>query len=164
MAGRTTDFPDGPRIKAFRACVDIVREDPVLSTRLKTLSAWDGSPSDKSPVTPDKCPYLQMSPVTRPNQPNGERNRLAALGISMKIAVAGLVAEDLVNFWDAIEDCFARNKAFRDTTVYCHLQGLAVWQLGIESPGLDAWKARGKMPDQFLMGEGSIVLQINRTA
>lgn len=164
MAGRSTDFADGPRIKAFRACVDIVREDPVLATRIKKLSAWDGSDGDKSPPATGQFPYLQMSPYTIANAPNGERNRMAMLGISMKIAVAGLVAEDLVNFWDAIEDCFVKNKPFRDTTVYCHLQGFAVWQLQITSPGLDAWKARGKAPDQFLMGEGSIVLSINRTA
>lgn len=164
MAGRTTDFADGPRMLVFRAVEAMLRADPVLAARVKTWSTWDGSGNDAMPVASAQAPYLQLSPVMLPSEVQAVGRRVAVLGIRIRVAVSGLVAEDIVNFWDAVEDALTLNKLFQQTTVYCALGRLQCFSHRFETPGIDAWQTRDNPPNQFLEGAGLLVLRISRTA
>lgn len=163
MAARTTSFPDGPRMIVFRAVEAMLREAPELKD-VRTWSTWNGQGLDKMPTATGNFPYLQLSPVMFPNQLLAVGLKAAILGVRIRIAVSGLVAEDIVNFWDAVEDALQINKNFRENTVYCTLQGLRCYSHRFETPGIDAWQSRGNPPSQFLEGAGMLVLRIQRTA
>ena len=164
MAARSTNFKDGPRIIVFRAIAAMLREDPVLADNVRTWSVWDGVGNDAMPTAPAMCPFLQVSPVMFPNQVLAVGRKAAILGVRIRVAVSGLVAEDIVDFWDAVEDALQINAKFRENTVYCTLQGLSCYSHRFETPGIDAWQNRNTPPDQFLEGAGMLVLRISRTA
>jgi hypothetical protein len=165
MASRTTFLPDGPRMKAFRALERVLREDPALAGAVKTWASWRGDGLDKMPLASGMMPYIRLSPVVMPSEIMGVGRSVAVLGVRVEVGVAGLVAEDIVNLWDAVEDAVVREKPFGDTTVMCFLQreGGAFFHRA-ETPGIDAWQTKDNPPQEFLAGAGMIVLRISRPA
>jgi hypothetical protein len=160
MAFRSTDFPTGREMGAFRAVEEILREDPVLAPRVRTWSTWRGEQVDTMPLVPAMCPYLQMSPVMFPDEPMGEGAHKANFGIRMRLAVDGVVAEDIVNFWSAVRGAVVRRKPFRDTNVLCHLQAYHVIALVIQQPAVGAFKTPDDPPLDLLVGAGMILLKV----
>lgn len=164
MSARTTDFKDGPRMIVFRTVEAMLKADPVLADNVKTWSTWDGTGNDKLPFTAQMGPLIQLSPVMLPSETLAVGRRAAILGVRIDTVVAGLIAEDLVNFWDAIEDALQINRPFRESTVYCTLQGVSCYVHRFDSPGIGGWGAHGNPPTMFLEGTGLLVLRISRTA
>jgi hypothetical protein len=163
MPSTADDLPDGPRTLAFQAVEDILREDPVLMGYVKTWSTWRGDGNDTMDVVSTMCPYLQLTPVPLPNRPLGESRREAVLGIDIRIATAGLLANRIINFWDAVEDALVRGKPFRQTNVLCYLQGFHAFYSDLTGPVVGRYGG----PDasnMFLEGTGRMILKISRTA
>lgn len=163
MAGTADDLPDGPRALAFRAVEDILREDPKLDGYVRTWSTWRGDGNDTFEVAASICPYLQISPVAMPNRPLGEGVRTAVLGVNIRIATAGLLANRIMNFWDAVEDAMVRAKPFRDTTVLCYLKEVRAYYSDLTGPAVGKYGG----PDasnMFLEGTGRLILNISRPA
>jgi hypothetical protein len=163
MAARTTPFPDGPRILVFREVERIMRADAGLKP-VKVWSTWDGTMNDAMGITPSMCPYIQLTPLRRPSGPLGVGRRSAVLGIRITAAVSGTIADDLVNFWDAIEDALGIDRTFQQSTVYCTLQSHKAYFHQFTEPGLDAWSSPQNPPVQFLQGSGLLELRISRSA
>lgn len=164
MAARTTSFPDGRRMAGFRALEAILREDPVLAANVRTWSTWDGAGNDAMPASPGMCPFLQLSPVMLPNERMGVTADVANVGVRVTLAVAGLVAEDIVDFWDAVEAALVRGKPFRGTTVLCFLESRGVNNIIIQQPAVDAWRSAEHPPDTFLKGTGLVLLKVRQVA
>lgn len=166
MPTRTTAFPDGPLIRVFRKVEEILKADPVLAGNVRTWSTWDGASTmaDTAPITPSMCPYIQLSPVKLPSDVQAVGRSVVFLGIRITAAVEGLVAEDIVNFWDAIEDSLTLGKQFQGSTAYCTLQGLKAFSHRFVAPGIDAFQSKDNPSHLFLQGSGLLVLRISRTA
>jgi len=164
MASRTTSFATGPMMLVFRKVEEIMRADPVLAQGVKTWSTWNGSANDAMPVTPSMCPYIRLSPISLPPVQQSVSHVAAALGIRIESAVAGLIAEDIVNFWDAIQDSLHIDKPFQGSTAYCTLQGVKAFSHEFTRPGFDAWRNEQNPPTAMLQGTGLLVLRVTRTA
>jgi hypothetical protein len=164
MAARTTSLPDGPRMVAFRAAEEVLRADPALAATIKTWSTWKGEGDDRMPTASGMLPFLQMSPVMLPNESMGVDRKVAVLGVRIRVAVAGLIAEDIVNLWDAVEDALVKGRAFQETTVHCFLNSKHVFVAKLESPAINAWQSATNPPSTFLEGAGMLILRVSRSA
>lgn len=161
MAERTTTFPDGPEMKAFRAVEAILREDPGLLAGGVRFRTYNGDQMDGQAPSSGQCPLLRMSPeVTRDDSPLTQAKSVAHFSIKVEIFAAGLIAEDVVNFWAAVRAAMVRTKPFRDTNVQCFLNREAgIHRSSVTLPGFGAWKG-DKAPDSGLAGHGRIAVEI----
>jgi hypothetical protein len=117
-------LPSRYRGPAFRAVVDIAREDPVLQQYVKSWRVRDGSPEEFNPVTDGELPLIAISPVPRPMTVFSDQDMRLVLQIRFRVFVAGTNVDDLFAVWEAVEDAFVDNKPFRDTTVRAYLCGV----------------------------------------
>jgi hypothetical protein len=161
MAERTTSFPDGPEIRAFRAVEAILREDPTLLAAGASIRSWDGDESDSQAIASGMCPILRISPeVVQPDRPLTQMQATAHLSIRAEIYVAGTIAEDLVNFWAAVRGAMVRQKPFRDTTVQCYLtRQCGATRSMVTLPGFGSWQSQ-VAPDSGLAGVGRIEVEM----
>lgn len=163
MPSTAADLLDGPRTLAFRAVEDILREDPKLAGYVRTWSTWRGDGNDTMDLVSSMCPYLQLTPVPLPNRPLGEGARTAVLGVNIRVATEGLLANRIMNFWDAVEDALVRAKPFRDTNVLCYLQRFRAYYSDLTGPVVGKYGG----PDasnMFLEGTGRLILNVSRPA
>jgi hypothetical protein len=164
MAARSTTFPGGARMRVFRAVEAILKEDPALADRVKTWSSWDGEGGDQMPTASGMLPYLQLSPVVQDTNTWGVEAVAVNFAIRVRIAVPGLVAEDIINYWDAVEDALVRRKPFRDTDVLCYLASQGCDFHVLSRPGFGAWESAKHPPDKYLEGDGLLLLKIRKRA
>lgn len=156
MAIRTTSFPEGRRIRAFRGVEDVLKEDPTLLAAGVNVRSWDGQQPDFAEVASGHCPLIRLAPEVLPNQPITQAKSMARFAVKVEAFVAGSIAEDIVNFWDAIEAAMVRTKPFRDTNVECYLKArCGSVLLLVTEPGFGSW-SRAEPPDQGLAGIGRI--------
>jgi hypothetical protein len=158
MAERTTDFPDGPEIRAFRAVEDILREDPGLLAGNVRILSWNGDQMDSQPISPQfGGPVLRISPeVTRNDTGTTQMQATAHLSIKVEIFVAGFIAEDIVNFWGVVRNAMVRSKQFRDTSVQCYLtRQCGSTRSQVTTPGYGSWQTNNP-PAEGLAGVGRI--------
>lgn len=156
MANRTTNFPDGRRIRAFRGVEAVLRADPGLVAAGVSFRTWDGTQVDSAEVTSGMCPLIRLSPEVLPNEPITQAKSIARFAVKVEVFAAGLIAEDIVNFWDAIEAAMVRTRPFRQTDVECYLNGLlGSIRLMVTEPAFGSWKS-DTPPDQGLAGVGRI--------
>lgn len=163
MAARTTSFATGPRMIAFRALESVLREAPSLQ-EVRTFTSWTGERLDGTQVATGMMPYLGMTPLGLPNEIMGQGRNLADVAVRIEIAVQGLVAEDFINFWDAVEDAVVKGRDYRDTSVFCFLQTHRILINRVVAPPLQAFGTEHEPASEFLAGSGLIVLRISRSA
>lgn len=156
MATRTTTFADGRRMRAFRGVEDVLKEDPGLLAGGANIRSWDGSQADFAEVASGHCPLIRIAPQVLPNQPITQAKSMARFAVKVELYVAGSIAEDIVNFWDAIEAAMVRTRPFRDTNVECYLKArCGSVLLMVTEPAFGSW-SRTDPPDQGLAGVGRI--------
>jgi len=161
MAERTTTFPDGREMKAFRAVEAILREDPGLVAAGVKFRTWNGDQGDFTPLSSGQCPMLRISPeALQEDTPLTQGKSVVHFSIKVEIAVSGLIAEDIVNFWASVRAAMVRMKPFRDTTVQCFLNREAgVHRSAVTFPGYTSWKGE-KTPEKGLVGAGRIQVEL----
>lgn len=161
MAERTTNFPDGPEMRAFRAVEAILREDPGLIEGNVRFRTWNGDQMDGQKPSSGQCPMLRISPeITGEDSPLTQTKSVSHFAIKVEIFASGLIANDIINFWAAVRAAMVRLKPFRDTNVQCFLNREAgVHRSSVTLPGFGSWKG-DKAPDNGLAGVGRIQLEI----
>lgn len=143
MAERTTMFPVGRRIVAFRAVDEILRSDPALVNAGVEFRSWNGDQADGMKLSSGMGPVLRMSPRVQPNGQFTQGAQIANLGVGLELFVAGTIAEDIVGFWDAVEAALVGNKPFQGTTVQCYLTRAAgVQRFTVTQPAFGSWESQ----------------------
>jgi hypothetical protein len=97
------DLPTSPRTSVFRAIVQILRNDPVLSATCRTILAWEGKPTDGQPLTLAMAPALRITPANGPNQWTYPEAFRGDLYLNVEVLVSGYDYDDLLNLWWAVQ-------------------------------------------------------------
>lgn len=106
---------------AFRAIVDILREDPVLSRVVKVWRTQDGSPGEFMPPANGQLPMIAISPIPSPSEMMGIDQTRINFGVRVYLFTEGTCVDDLFALWEAVEDAISTEKPFRNTTVHDYL-------------------------------------------
>jgi hypothetical protein len=157
MASRTTTFPDSQEVLAFRAVEAVLREDPGLIEAGVSFRTWNGDQVDGVPISSGQCPMIRLSPVAKPSSPSTLGRNVANAGIKVELYVAGLIAEDILNFWAAVRAALVQRKPMRGGDVYCFIKSQCdAHEYSVLQPAYGSWQAA--TPDQGLAGVGEVVV------
>lgn len=102
----TLDLPRAERVSVFRALVQILRADPIVSRVCPVILAWEGKPTDASPLTTGMASQgaaMRMTPVGMPDQWLDPSGWIGDLIINFEILIRGYDADDMLNFWKAVQ-------------------------------------------------------------
>lgn len=172
MAARTTNFADDMATLLFRGVCDIFREDPAMVAATVRFRTWDGTQMDGAEVATGNMPLIRLSPRLMPNELDAQNSTSSVLHVRIECYAAGLIADDILNMWGAVQNAVVRSKPFRDTTVQCYLGGLiaglpiasGAYRSFIEGPDVVAFGDVENPPTQFLRAVGTLVLKFRRAA
>jgi hypothetical protein len=137
-------LPSRYRGPAFRAIVDVLREDPVLQQYVKSWRVRDGAPEEFNPVSDGELPLIAVWPIPVANAQLTATQTKVTLRVGVRVFVAGTNVDDLLALWEAVEDAVVDGKPFRGTTVrqyLCQVTDPApagVMHLRPEFPAFDA--------------------------
>lgn len=161
MASRSTEFPDAPETKAFRAVEAILRADPDLIANGVKFRSWNGDRADNQPIASGDSPLLRISPeIVAPDSPKTMGLNEAHFAVKVELFVKGFIADDIVNFWGVVRNAMVRTKPFLGKNVQCYLTTEAnVSRSWVSAPGFGSWQSK-ELPDNGLAGVGRINLLI----
>lgn len=122
FVGSKLPLAAGEETVAFRAFEGVLRTDPTLARVVKTWSSWRGEPADLLKPCPALCPIVQLAPRPAGASWSAEGLHREPLYVAVYLAVAGLDADELLNFWAAIRRAVFPADPERDLFVQTRLR------------------------------------------
>lgn len=111
-------FPQSPRCAVFRALEGLIRHDPVIAANVRTIWSWTGLPTDDDPPTIAMCPWMRISPAHGPDDWRFPEAFTGYLFLQVELMVAGYDADDLMNFWWAVQRAiYPKDQAAKTTNI-----------------------------------------------
>lgn len=96
------NLPSSPHRLVYRTVENTLRSDHVLRLVVRTWSTWNGSAIDRTIPTVALCPYLQLAPMSGPDEFYGPSGMRGTLLIHVGLATAGTNADHLLDLYQAI--------------------------------------------------------------
>jgi hypothetical protein len=95
-------LPQSERAAVFRAVVSILRNDPVLSSVVRTFLAWEGTPQDPADLSLGMAPALRLTPTGGGDEWMSPASMVGPLIINVEVMTAGYNVDDPANLWRAV--------------------------------------------------------------
>jgi len=104
--GSIPGLPDGVRTKLFRAIVQVLKADPVLSQIVERWWEWTSSPTDTGdiPVPEGGKVNMRLTPRMNTFAPWTPDSMTGWLAIKIEATIPGTNVDDYLNLQDAIEN------------------------------------------------------------
>jgi hypothetical protein len=162
MAG-TVKLPDDNRTLVYRAIVEKLRLDGLLSTYVATWITWDGDANDSRDLTQQEAPIIRLTPQMDIGDWIYETTQYFELVIEVEALIPGLGVDELMNLQGAIENALY-TPWDRDTSVAFSTY---LMQIGANS-GIIGFRALNdpdvrSRKDGSWLGKGQITIDVNRT-
>jgi hypothetical protein len=101
-------LPAAEYTAVFRAMVQIVRNDPIVSRVVPPAKVlcWEGKPTDAQELTVGMGPVIRITPTGGPQVWHCPTSMVGDMLLNLEILVPGYNADDLLNLWKAIGAAF----------------------------------------------------------
>lgn len=130
-------LPDYPWTSAFRALVEVLKEDPDLRRVVKAWRCWEGGPEDMEPLEPAQLPWVLMTPAPSGIKRATDADYQTDFRVNFTFGVPGTRVDDLMNLWGAVMQALRFDRPFRDRTVGEHFRDRGAIVHGVVGVGVD---------------------------
>lgn len=154
------NLPPSPHRLVYRVVEQILRNDPTLRTTVRTWSTWNGSALDRVSPGLASCPFIQLAPMSGPDEFYGPSGMASTLLVHVGIATPGTNADDLFDLYQAVRRAlYPTDNAAR---VAIRRELVTAGALHDDEP----WFTQGRFglalddDGAFLVGQGQLTLKL----